>query len=641
MAATSRFAIPVTVLMLAAGCSGSSSVTTGDSGGTSLDTTTSSTVDHFEESAFESVLRGIDDGQVPVDVALQAFVLAFGPLPGVEVPSGPVGTIRSGSGPLRWVRANWDRLTTEQQVAVQQYEGTIEVVGSSLLAMPAFFGGTAQVDSVALLGLIEQVTAKIEAESGLTLTAEIELVIAPEAVLSADPAALAWVTPFGTGGPWSGDLTLCRITIGKAGISIAEQVDELGVAGEELTALIAHEVFHCFDDDYSTIEDAMLRPAWVAEGLAEWVGLTVGAETSTSPEVGAWWFRWFSLPEASLFDRAYDAVGFFAHVDATGTHMWSTIGPVLAAASNGNAAAYGAATAGSSPVFLDTWAPGLIRDQTRAPEWETEGPSLPLSARTTPADRGVLGNGGEHLEGAAAYAAAVWRMDLQAEVVVVHGDGPGMVLLSDGASAARGGTIGRPLCTVPGGCSCPEGTPGAAAVFRIVPKGEMIVAVTGGPTDNAAGLTGYSLEDFCQRETCPVGSWVSVRWEVPGIDTAYGAGTMILRVDDLGNGAVEFDPDYPLYAIAEQPGAVEVRMNFSGSYQFNLGLPFGPAQLTGGDAQVTAFANLGGEWVQTAPPIDLVSDSLGSIDSGTFSCEGDQMVITSPLGGRIIFLSWP
>jgi hypothetical protein len=125
------------------------------------------------------------------------------------------------------------------------------------------------------------------------------------------------------------------------------------------------------------------------------------------------------------------------------------------------------------------------------------------------------------------------------------------------------------------------------------------------------------------------------------VDTAYGAGTMILTVDPLGNGVIEFDPNYPLFAIADQPGAVEVRMEFAGTYTFRLDTNVGSAQYVGGDAQVTSYAFLGGEWVQTAPPIDLVEGGVGYVGTGTFLCEGDGMVVVAENGGRIIFQSWP
>jgi hypothetical protein len=629
------------LVLVAAGCSGGSIDTTSSSAGaTTLDASTTTTIP-AEASAWRSAVAGIEDGVVPPEVALQAFVLAFGPLPGVERPAGAETPIPSGTGALRWVRRNWDALTEEQRAAFTAYIEPKSTVSAGLLPLPLFGGSGSEVDSVAILGLAEQMKTRIEAELERSLTADIEIVLAPELTLPGDPDAWAWASPVASGGAPSGDMVTCQITIGKNAMSSAAEIDDQGVPGPEIAYIIAHEVFHCFDYDLTTIEESVARPPWVVEGLAEWVGQMLGVGDSTPPALGAQhWSGWFALAEASLFDREYSAIGFYAHLDETGTHVWSAIDSILAKSNDGNLAAYGAATAVAGPATLETWASSLVRDATRAPEWDSEGPGLPLSARTTPDDLGVLANDGEIKRGAAAYAATVWQADIQAEVAVLQGDGPGMVVLPDGASATRQDTIGRPLCTNPEGCKCPEGSPGAAAIFRIVPKGTMIVGVTGGPTDNVAVLFGYSLEDFCEG-TCPVGSWVSIRWEVPGLDTAYGAGTMILTIDHLGNGVIEFDPDFPLFAIADQPGAVEVRMEFAGTYTFRLDTQLGSAQYTGGNAQVTSYAFFGGEWVQTAPPIDLVEGGVGYVGSGTFQCEGDGMAVVAENGGRIIFQSWP
>jgi hypothetical protein len=136
-----------------------------------------------------------------------------------------------------------------------------------------------------------------------------------------------------------------------------------------------------------------------------------------------------------------------------------------------------------------------------------------------------------------------------------------------------------------------------------------------------------------------VGAWMSLRWTVPGVDTAHGAGTMMMRIDRAGDATIEFDPEYPLYAITETEGAVRVRMNFAGSYNFRLRV--GSAQFSGGNAQVTSYAELGGQWIQIAEPIDLTSGGVGHIGGSQFICEDDRLVIRSTGGGEILFTRWP
>jgi hypothetical protein len=621
------------VTIVVAGCSGDSDGGGTTSSGSQAGATTTAPAPQAQ-SAWEVAVAGIADGVVPVEVALEAFAVAFGPLPGVASPPGRLASVTSGTGALRWIRANWEALTPEQQGMVSAYENPAGLASAGL----SLAGGG--VDSVALLGLAEQMKLQIEAHLGRTLTAEIEVVIAPEAIETDNPGAWAWASPIGTGGPWSGDLTLCRITIGKLGIPTAEEVDALGVASPALASLMAHEVFHCFDFDLGSIEASVVRPPWVAEGLAEWVGLTLGVGESTPPEIGAiHWSGWFDLPEVSLFDREYSAVGFYSHLDDTGTEVWSAIDPVLSASDQGNLPAYNAATPVVTPVFLDTWASSLVRDFSRAPDWDSSGPGLTATARSIPRPEEPIGNGSTLTRGAPAFAATLSATDLQAEVVVLGGPGPGMVLLPDGASLPRAEVNGRPLCTLEGGCTCPEGTPGASAIFRLVPPGEMVLAITGGPADNAVTVEGLSLEDFCQRSTCPVGSWTSIRWEVPGIVVTGGVGTLSLTIDSDGTAVATYDPEAPVFGTLQQEGAVTVKMVFSGGYTMTFTPDFSSGQLTGGAASMTSYADLGGEWVQTAPPIDLLEGGIGAVAGSTFECVGEELRAVSPVleGSGLVF----
>ena len=70
-------------------------------------------------TAWQNAVAGIErDGTVPLETALQAFSVAFGPaLPGVEMPEGDPGFYGSGTGPVRWLLGHWDELTSEQQAA--------------------------------------------------------------------------------------------------------------------------------------------------------------------------------------------------------------------------------------------------------------------------------------------------------------------------------------------------------------------------------------------------------------------------------------------------------------------------------------------------------------------------------------------
>ena len=60
------------------------------------------------------------DGTVSKRTALEAFAVAYGPLPGVRIPSGRKTTIPSGSLAAQWILSYWRQLTSAQRQVVQR-----------------------------------------------------------------------------------------------------------------------------------------------------------------------------------------------------------------------------------------------------------------------------------------------------------------------------------------------------------------------------------------------------------------------------------------------------------------------------------------------------------------------------------------
>jgi hypothetical protein len=54
---------------------------------------------------------------VSTTTALQAFSLAFGPLPGVSLPPGSPGVLEDGTGPMHWLLGHWADITAPQRAA--------------------------------------------------------------------------------------------------------------------------------------------------------------------------------------------------------------------------------------------------------------------------------------------------------------------------------------------------------------------------------------------------------------------------------------------------------------------------------------------------------------------------------------------
>lgn len=63
-------------------------------------------------------LAEISENGMSRELAVEAFALSFGPVPGVDIAQG-ASNPHSGSGPLRWVIGYWDDLTSEQRQMVE------------------------------------------------------------------------------------------------------------------------------------------------------------------------------------------------------------------------------------------------------------------------------------------------------------------------------------------------------------------------------------------------------------------------------------------------------------------------------------------------------------------------------------------
>jgi len=75
-------------------------------------------------TVWQAITAGITNGAVPRQTALEAFAYLYKVnIPGVTVPQGTEGGDgpTSGTGAMRWVRANWDQLTADQQTVIDGF----------------------------------------------------------------------------------------------------------------------------------------------------------------------------------------------------------------------------------------------------------------------------------------------------------------------------------------------------------------------------------------------------------------------------------------------------------------------------------------------------------------------------------------
>jgi hypothetical protein len=127
----------------------------------------------------------------------------------------------------------------------------------------------------------------------------------------------------------------------------------------ELKATVAHEVFHAFQ----AVMCGRVREChaqgfhWLVEGSAEWAAVQATGADSTSRHVLA---RYFNHPSRALFNREYDAIGFFNHMQSVGISPWTRFKTMFRAPNQ--EAAYVDAIGGDDEAFLQTEASVFFRD---------------------------------------------------------------------------------------------------------------------------------------------------------------------------------------------------------------------------------------------------------------------------------------
>ena len=454
--------------------------------------------------AWTDILGAIDaDGKVSRDTALQAFAIASGvDMPGVTVPAGDAGTIASGTMALRWLVSYWDEVTADQRAAaiatlpeLAGLETTSGVPTARLAAAQeaphtSGFPGAAQHRTNAYYTQLAKLMA---ADIGPRLDPPITLHLAIDAHFGLTEKADSGMETgvFDAKGGKSGPAAKCAIVVSWLGDAQAEK---------DVDVQMAHEVWHCFEGQIvgpSRYWSQDLAP-WIQEGEAEWVGNSVVPDAPLGAQ--AYW-DYFFKPDLPLFSRAYDAVGFYAHLNDAGLKPWSTLKPILEAKSNGEAFKAAGATA---DAFLDTWASSLLRDGRGPAAWQMTGPALPDEARAKPVEI-HLSNGGSVGESAAAYANEIAVFRETPDVLLTTF--AGRARLSDNAGhdyvAGDSGTY----CMLPTGCECP----GAGDDQQPPPlTGDAVaIGVTGGTKGTTGTLDGMKLDDWCTGIT---GTWEGV-WQ--------------------------------------------------------------------------------------------------------------------------------
>lgn len=532
-------AIAATLLVVAAACSSSSpsaspgtdaggpattsARSSGRSGGPGATTPAPSPRPHD----FESFRN---HGPMTTTKALQAFALAFGPLPDVDPPNDPALAFPGGTqtAVVLDVVARFHELSPAQQAAVRRYllrddPGTTSTTGTTgapgTTGRPASTSGATPMAELAGFGtaqqsaehdpqidaLIRRAVDDIRSHTGTTLDPVIETDFTADPTVDGTAWAVAeayldYITHPDDPAPAGRELagTKCRIHV--AGNALAA-----GASSPQAYSTIAHEVFHCFQyaSFPGTGNDFLARPAWVVEGGAAWVGEEL-AGGSGIPIAQSWWRNYLTGAADGSYDMfhndGYLAIGFWERVDTAGGDAWHTVLPAVQQADDASAFAF---VTHDDQGVLASWAASTVRSD-YAPDgaWQLTTSNQAPTGDHRQLTTGSIGSGEGELTAppGAQLVRALVPAD-GADFVEVDVHTPATYAWADhgpGVTTASGGGTTR-YCLLDD-CTCPDGSqPFGGAFTAIGPDHVLEVALSG--TSSEAGRVKYaavSKEDACR-----------------------------------------------------------------------------------------------------------------------------------------------
>jgi len=425
------------------------------------------------------------NGTVSKTTALEAFALAYGPLPGVHPPSGRKTTIPSGTEAAQWVLQYFSQLTSSQQRVVDRLLG-LPATGKTASARVAILDDSGFTPSAAIEAQARFYALKEAALLGRPLTLSI---IAGPTTTSvnayADTQVFNASETLGSGLP-----AICRIRVPPAGQE--QETKDPTFFG----LVLAHEVFHCFQGQMLGTKVWNPQPAWVIEGTADWVALTVDPVSYSIG--GRNLTTYVNNPGVSLFSRSYDAVGFWGHVQDTFGDLWSRIDSILNAGSN--TGAFDAAGA-NTVSFMDSWGSSPFRVPSGGLPWEMNSPiSPPISDVETPTQpiypAGIPAN-----VFAAPYTTAQYLIHTSVTAPLLNISIDGAARLSPKLNDT--GLHDAWFCTVAEQfCVCPKGTTGTVPPHRSFAGGDLGLAADDKP--NHGTVEAYPLSSFCHPKSTNV-----------------------------------------------------------------------------------------------------------------------------------------
>lgn len=421
------------------------------------------------------------NGQVSLAETEQAFIAAFGPLPGVERVPGAVKLPPHAdlTEPVLWIERDLPRLTAPQRRAVTRELARLFGPGS----VPRGQARASDAGDTLVTELEPTLIAHISSSTGVTLPSEPRVHVGSAAELGQNPYVGG--TNGGAADPVfnaAGEVVGCRIMI------LRQETATVPVA----TNVEGHELTHCFQFAAArTVAKINALPVYFVEGFAAWAGdqLELELDGVDQPDTSA--SVWIDNPFRSLFSRDYDAFPLYDEVaeEIGGAgYLWAHFQPLVAAGSATGIYQYLSTIA--APDFERNLATNSLLDPGLGPQWSFSG--VGLGGQGSPDLReATVDNGGTTTLAAPSFAADRASVDLEADIVTITGKAPGGIRLSDGRTLDPEPTR---LCDLADGCTCPNGSD---PVDEGGQSGPAIAAIWGGAGGAKVTISGESLEEAC------------------------------------------------------------------------------------------------------------------------------------------------
>jgi hypothetical protein len=443
---------------------------------------------------------------------------------------------------------------------------------------------------------VRHYSSEIAARIGHPLSLSLSVIVNATEVKIDGKDVLAYAESLNSsGGDSSGAPARCEIHINPSSYNSQETAD--------FNETLAHEVFHCFEFmDFPSIEAFGMvsdRAPWLIEGEAEWVGETL----QTSPN--GFWSGYLLFPGVPLFTWAYSAIGFFALMTQGGEDTWHLLDPMLKAASN--AAAYALA---ANSTLKEDWASSLARQPDLGDGWDATGPGIP-DYGYAPSTR-VLRNGTSLAASVKPYTNALIKFTPATDVVTITATSPySRMHEADGKNINS--LMGSTEYCAKECKKCTE--------MKEMPKldpGTTWLAETGDSTGASYSVIGGPA--MCGG-ACMIGSWKIVNQSI--IPNSIG--------ESGGAGAT--------WVISPE-GTLDI--NYAGSAPVQT--VQGPFTVTGSGVEsvkVPTDAATTGPWTATIVSEETFADgqrqgtNIGAVSTGTWSCSGDNMIVTATLGNGL------